>query len=257
MKAARVFDVGGRVALITGAAQGLGRAMAAALADNGAVLWLLDQDDAALDRTARSLRAGGAAVTARACDVGDARAVAAAVAALLDQHGRLDICIANAGISDPDRAPVHETSAAGWQRVLDVNLTGVFNTCKAALGPMRAQRRGKIVTVASMWGLIAPAGLQPRPAYAATKAGVVNLTREIALQYAAEGIQANTLCPGFFRTESRPRDAAQAAAMAGYTPMGRIADPAEIAGATLFLCSSASDFVTGSTVVIDGGVTAG
>jgi len=173
------------------------------------------------------------------------------------RHGRLDIVIANAGISDPDRAPLHQTTPQGWQRVIDVNLTGVFHTVQAALGPMRAQQSGKIVLVASMWGLIGAAGMQPRPAYAATKGAVVNLARELALEYAGAGIQVNALCPGFFRTPTRPRDAAQEAAMAAYTPLGRIAEPEEIAGAVLFLTSSASDFVTGSALVVDGGVTAG
>lgn len=241
MKAAQVFDVAGKVALVTGAAQGLGLAMVRVLRENGALVTGFDA-------------APGADVQG---DVTDRLSVQAAVAGIVARHGRLDICIANAGISDPDRAPLHETTVQGWQRVLEVNLTGVFHTVQAALGPMRAQGQGKIVLVASMWGLIGAAGMQPRPAYAATKGAVVNLARELALEYAGEGIQVNALCPGFFRTPTRPRDAAQEAAMAAYTPLGRIAEPEEIAGAVLFLTSAASDFVTGSALVIDGGVTAG
>jgi NAD(P)-dependent dehydrogenase (short-subunit alcohol dehydrogenase family) len=118
---------------------------------------------------------------------------------------------------------------------------------------MQAQGWGKVVTVASMWGLAAHAGVFPRPAYAASKGAVVNLTREMALHYADRGIQVNALCPGIFQTETRPRDPAAAIA---YTPMGRLGRADEIKGAVLFLVSSASDFMTGQTLVIDGGVLA-
>ena len=121
---------------------------------------------------------------------------------------------------------------------------------------MLAQGGGKIIMVASMWGLAAPAGLFPRPAYAASKGAIVNLTRELALQYAPYNIQVNALCPGFFRTATRPRTEAAAAQMAAYTPQGRIADASEIKGSLIYLASSASDFVTGTTLVVDGGVLA-
>ena len=246
MSAAEIFSVRGKVAFVTGAAQGLGRAMAEALAENGAHLALFDLDAGRLDETTKALRGFGGQVLALAGDVTDDAAVKAAVAATVDRLGGLDICIANAGI-------LHETGDADWQRVLDVNLNGLFLTCRAALGVMVAQGRGKVITVASMWGLAAPAGAFPRPAYAASKGAVVNLTREMALHYADKGVQVNALCPGIFQTETRPRD--PAAAMA-YTPMGRLGRPEEIKGAVLFLASSASDFVTGTTLVIDGGVLA-
>lgn len=183
----------------------------------------------------------------------DGQAVAGAVEALLRHHATVDIAIANAGISDAHPGLLHEARADDWQRVLDVNLNGVFHACRAALAPTARQGRGKLITVASIWGLAAPAGAFPRPAYAASKGAVVNLTREIALQYATKGIQVNALCPGIFQTETRPRDAAAGIA---YTPMGRLGRPEEIAGATLFLASSASDFMTGQMLVIDGGVLA-
>jgi NAD(P)-dependent dehydrogenase (short-subunit alcohol dehydrogenase family) len=253
MRAEDIFSVAGRVAFVTGAAAGLGRAMAQALAVNGAKLWLYDRDAAALDATATALRAMGAEVMIQVGDVTDGQAVAGAVEALLQQHPTLDIAIANAGISDAHPGLLHETRDDDWSRVLDVNLNGVFHTCRAALAPMARQGHGKVITVASMWGLAAPAGVFPRPAYAASKGAVVNLTREMALQYADKGIQVNALCPGIFQTETRPRDPAAAIA---YTPMGRLGRVEEIAGATLFLASSASDFMTGQTLVIDGGVLA-
>lgn len=253
MTAAEIFSVRGKVAFVTGAAQGLGRAMAEGLAENGAILWLFDRDEAALHKAAEQLRRSGANVTVTVGDVTQAGAVQGAIDDLMAHHGRLDICIANAGISDARPGLLHETADDDWQRVLDVNLNGLFLTCRAALGVMAAQGWGKVTTVASMWGLAAPAGAFPRPAYAASKGAVVNLTREMALHYAGMGIQVNALCPGIFQTETRPRDPAAAIA---YTPMGRLGRPEEIKGAVLFLASSASDFVTGTTLVIDGGVLA-
>lgn len=253
MTAAKIFDVAGRVALVTGAASGLGRAMAEGLVENGAKVVLVDHDADALRETVAAL---GPLALGIAGDVRDATLLRDAVQKAESTFGPVHIAIANAGISDPDRAMLHETSAEGWQSVVKVNLTGVFNTCHAVLPGMMQRRSGKIITVASMWGMVAAAGLQPRPAYAATKGAVINLTREIAIEYAPFGIQANALCPGFFHTNGRPRDAAQAAQFEAYTPMGRIAEPQEINGAMLFLASSASDFVTGTTLVIDGGVLA-
>ncbi|GAB4273092.1 MAG: SDR family oxidoreductase [Pararhodobacter sp.] len=257
MRADQVFSVAGKVAFVTGAAQGLGRAMAEALALNGAAVVLFDRDAAALHRVEGALVETGARAVACPGDVTDAAALHEAVGATVETLGALDICVANAGISDPNRARLHDTTPEGWSRTVDVNLNGVFHTVQAALKPMMAQGRGKIVTVASMWGIAAPAALQPRPAYAATKGAVVTLTRELALEYARDNIQVNAICPGFFRTETRPSSPEQAAAFEAFTPMGRIAEASEIAGTVLYLASSASDFVTGTTLVIDGGVLAG
>ena len=251
---ADIFSVTGKVAFITGAAAGLGRAMAEALGENGAKLWLFDSDGLALTATAEALRSKGAEVTTQIGDVTSDRAVSDAIAALLDHCPTLDIAIANAEISDAHPGPMHQTQDDDWHRVLDVNLNGLFYTCRAALRPMVAQGHGKLITVASMWGLAAPAGAFPRPAYAASKGAVVNLTREMALHDATRNIQVNALCPGIFQTETRPRNPAAAIA---YTPMGRLGRPDEIKGATLFLASSASDFMTGQTLVVDGGVLAG
>jgi NAD(P)-dependent dehydrogenase (short-subunit alcohol dehydrogenase family) len=244
---ADIFSVTGRVALVTGAAAGLGREMALALAENGALVAQLDRDLCPdLGPNSLTLQAN---VTSKA-------EVEAAISQTLARFGRLDILVANAGVSDAHPALLHETTDDDWQRVIDINLQGTFLTARAALRPMLSQGAGKIITVASMWGLAAPAGLFPRPAYAASKGAVVNLTRELALQYAPYNIQVNALCPGFFRTATRPRTEDAAAIMAAYTPQGRIADASEIKGSLLYLASSASDFVTGTTLVIDGGVLA-
>ena len=253
MTVADIFSVRGKVAFVTGAAAGLGRAMAEALAENGAKLVLFDRDSAALAATADALRGLGGPVLTMCGDVTDDSGVTGAIAETMARFGALDICIANAGVSDAAPGLLHETTNDDWARVLDINLNGLFYTCRAALSVMVGQGRGKVISVASMWGLAAPAGAFPRPAYAASKGAVVNLTREMALHYADKGIQVNALCPGIFQTETRPRNPAAAIA---YTPMGRLGRPDEIKGAVLFLASGASDFVTGTTLVIDGGVLA-
>jgi NAD(P)-dependent dehydrogenase (short-subunit alcohol dehydrogenase family) len=170
--------------------------------------------------------------------------------------GSLDIVIANAGVTDAAPALLHETTDEVWNRVMDINVSGLLFTARPTLAIMVKQGYGKLITVASMFGIAAPAGLFPRPAVAASKGAIVNLTRELAIQYAPYNIQVNALCPGFFRTPTRPRSEANAKIMADYTPLKRIADASEIKGSVLYLASSASNFVTGTTLVIDGGVLA-
>lgn len=244
---ADIFSVKGRVALVTGAAAGLGREMAVALAENGASVAQLDRD--------LCTDLGPNSLTLHA-DVTNKAQIEAAVSQTIARYGRLDILVSNAGVSDAHPAPLHETTDDDWNRVIDINLQGTFLITRAALRHMVPQGRGKIITVASMWGLAAPAGLFPRPAYAASKGAIINLTRELALEYAPHNIQVNALCPGFFRTATRPRTPEAAAQMAAYTPQGRIAEASEIKGSLLYLASSASDFVTGTTLVVDGGVLA-
>lgn len=256
MSVAEIFSVAGKVALITGAAAGLGKAMAEAMAENGARLVLFDQDSAALGATAEAMRASGAELITCAGDVRDTALLCEQVEQAVGRWGRLDIAIANAGVSDATSKPLHEADPEDWDRVTSINLGGLHSTCRAVLPPMVNQRAGKLIIVASMWGLTAPAGLAPRPAYAASKGAAVNLTRELAVEYAPHNIQVNAICPGFFRTATRPRNSEQARTFENYTPMGRIADAAEIKGTALYLASPASDFVTGTALIVDGGVLA-
>ena len=253
---ADIFSLAGRVAFVTGAGQGIGRAMAEAMAEAGAAVALFERDPELLAETEAALVEDGARVLAIAGDVTDANALAAAIDATVQGLGGLDIVIANAGISEAAPGLFHEMPREDWERVIEVNLGGVYNTLRPALAHMVAEGRGKLILIGSMFGLAAAAGIFPRPAYAASKGAVVNLTRELGLEYALHGIQVNALLPGFFRTKTRPRNPDLARAMAAYTPMGRIAEADEIKGAAIFLASRASDFMTGQMLVLDGGVLA-
>ena len=246
-----IFSVRDKTVLITGAASGLGREMAIAFVENGARTVLIDSDATQLAKTAEELKSPHFVA-----DVSKRLEIETAVAAAHDVLGSLDIVIANAGVTDSQPALLHETTDDVWNRVMDINVEGLFYTARPALGIMMKQGHGKLITVASMFGIAAPAGLFPRPATAASKGAIINLTRELAIEYAPYNIQVNALCPGFFRTPTRPRNEENARIMAEYTPQKRIADAAEIKGSVIYLASSASDFVTGTTLVIDGGVLA-
>lgn len=250
------FDLTGRVAFVTGGATGIGLAGVEVLAEAGAHVHIFDRDGETLEQAAVALDAQGVIVTTSVGDVTNAADLDTAVAQVVARHGRLDICFANAGIGDLAKVPVHETTDAHWQAIVDVNLTGVFYTCRAALKPMLEQGSGSIITMASVYGLVAAAGLFPLPGYSATKAGVVNLTREMGVSYATSGVRVNALCPGPLRTANRPSSEAGAAIMAAASPMGRLATTEEIKGPILFLASDASSFMTGATMAIDGGLTA-
>ena len=228
-----LFELTGKVALVTGAAGGLGSEFAAVMAE-----------------VARAGRAG----LAIRCDVARHDQVVAMVEAATARFGRIDVLFNNAGIADPSPAPVHEFDLDGWHRVLDVDLNGVFYCAREVLRVMVPQGSGKIINVASMWGLAGGSSVFPVPAYNAAKGAVVNLTRELGLEYATRGIQVNALCPGFYRTGLGAYDDPDfLAAVIGFTPMGRVAEAHEIRGPALFLASPASDFMTGQTLVVDGG----
>lgn len=251
MSISDIFGVEGKVAFVTGAGSGLGREMAIAMSENGALVVCFDVNADGLAQTAALL---GEDILCIEGDVANEDAVDAAVAACIARFGCLDILFANAGIGDPEPGLLHDYSTENWNKVVGVNLNGVFNSNRAALRQMVSQGSGKIINTASMWGLAGASSVFPLPAYNATKGAVVNLTRELGLQYAAQNIQINAICPGFFRTELGPFDDPEfLAAVVGFTPMGRIAKASEIKGTALYLASSASDFVTGTTLVIDGG----
>jgi NAD(P)-dependent dehydrogenase (short-subunit alcohol dehydrogenase family) len=254
-----MFELTGRTAIVTGAASGIGAACAEALAAAGANVVCSDIDVERLDEVVSGIKkAGGKAIPVR-CDVSDEKSVAALVQTAESKLGPLEIIVNNAGITDKEPVMTHDALTDDWNRVVSVNLNGVFFGCREALKVMMPRQRGRIVNIASMWGLAGASSIAPLPAYNATKGAVVNLTRELGLQYAPHGITVNAVCPGFFHTriaDGLYDNQEMYDAMQALTPMNRIANTDEVKGTIVYLASDASSFVTGSMLVIDGGVTA-
>lgn len=257
-----LFDLSGKTAIVTGAASGLGLAMAEALAENGARVVLADLRAEAAVQAAANLSAKGYAAEGAALDVADVAAVRAGIADVAQRLGRLDIVFANAGIS-AGPGPFTEQGALGnvsperWKQVLDINLTGVFATVEAAAIAMKPRGSGRIVVTAST------AGFRADPmvgyAYVATKAAVVNLVKQAAVDLARFGINVNGIAPGPFRTNiggGRMHEEATEKLFADSLPIGRIGTPEEIKGPALLLASDASSFMTGAIVPVDGGALA-
>jgi NAD(P)-dependent dehydrogenase (short-subunit alcohol dehydrogenase family) len=247
----------GKVALITGAGSGMGRAAAELFAREGARVVATDvAEDAGHAAVEAVLTAGGDALFVRA-DVSQAADCAAMVRAAVETYGGLHVLYNNAGIFPADDGGVLDTPDATWQHVMDVNLKGVWLGCKAGIPAMLASGGGSIVNVASFVALMGAATAQI--AYTASKGGVLSMTREIAVEYARRGIRVNALCPGPIETPLMAElmaDPQWAARRLVHIPMGRPGHAAEIARAALFLASDDSSFMTGATLVVDGGITA-
>jgi len=198
----------------------------------------------------------GQKATAVHCDVTDEDSVRAMVEKTKEEFGRLDILFNNAGIADSQPLPVHEFPTDDWNRVLAVDLNGVFFCAREALKVMVEQGSGKVINIASIWGLAGASSVFPIPAYNAAKGAVVNLTREMGLQYADKGINVNAICPGFFLTRMAGGaydDPGFVETVANFTPAWRVADPEEIKGLAIMLAYDASNYMCGQMFVIDGG----
>lgn len=242
-----------RVAIVTGAAQGIGRKTAEVLGEAGYTLLLLDMQPC--DATLSALRAAGSEAEALIGDITDEALIAQAVSLVMQRWGRADVLVNNAGISFI--APAETIEASAFRRVLEVNLVAPFILSRAFGSIMLAQREGSIVNVASVAGLV---GVSDRAAYNASKHGLIGLTRTLAAEWGGRGIRVNAVCPGWVKTEMDVADQAGGGYtdddITGRVPMGRFARPDDIARAILFLAEPAqSGFVNGHTLAVDGGWT--
>ncbi len=247
----------GKVAIVTGGGSGIGRVTAELFATEGAQVVVADVQGDQAASTAAAIAAHGGRATAVTVDVTHEDQVDSMVRCAVDTFGGLHVLVNNAGIFPDDDGGVLDTPPSTWQLVMDVNLKGVWLGCRAALPAMLASGGGSIVNVASFVALVGAATAQV--AYTASKGGVLSFTRELAVEYARQGIRANSLCPGPIETPLLAEllaDPGRRQRRLTHIPIGRFGRPEEIAGAALFLASDEASFVTGSSLVVDGGITA-
>ncbi len=242
-----------RVAIVTGGAKGIGRATVLAFAREGALPVLFDRDPEALDEAHETLARQGIEHLALPVDVTDEAAVDAAFGQVMSRYERVDVLVNNAGIAL--RRPTIDLSSADWQTVIDVNLTAVFLCSRAAARVMIPAGRGAIVNVSSIMGL-SGGGLYPNVSYQSSKGAIVNMTRALAVEWAAQGIRVNAVAPTWARTELTRGlfgDAGLMARVLDMTPMRRLAEPEDVADAIIFLASDRARMITGHTLPVDGG----
>lgn len=250
-----IFDLSGKVALVTGGSRGLGKEMAEGLAEAGASLMLLARREQWLTPTIDEFRSRRFKCEGELCDVSNLDDVQRVVEHTLDRYGQIDILVNNAGVTWGQ--PIEEHSIEKWRMVLDINLTGAFLFSQAVGREMLKRKTGNIINVASVAGLKGSMESgQHIVGYVAAKGGLIAMTREFAAKWARRGIRVNAIAPGFFpsRMTEKVLDAAQPQIEAA-VPMGRVGGEGELKGVAVFLASAASGYITGQTIVVDGGST--
>lgn len=247
-----LFDLKGKVAIVTGASRGIGEAIAMTLAEAGASVVVSSRKQENVETVAARIRETGGAATAIAAHTGDAAAVTELVEATITTYGGVDILVNNAA-TNPHFGPVLTAEDSHWDKTFDVNVKGYLRMIKACVPAMQARGGGKIINMASIAGKIPQPGMG---VYCVTKAGVIMLTEVLAAELATFNIQVNAIAPGFVKTKFSAaiwsNQAMNAAVLAGI-PQQRMAEPEEIAGIALYLASPASSFTTGATILVDGG----
>lgn len=250
MKLSLTTDLGGQVAVVTGASQGLGKAVSLALGACGATVVCLARNADKLQETVSQIEAGGGKAEALSCDVTDRAAAAAAISGTHEKHGRLDILVNNAGVTR-DKL-MRGMADDEWDDVIATNLTSCFVCCRAAANLMRRAKYGRIINMASISGLIGNPG---QANYSASKAGMIGLTRTLSKELANRNVTVNAVAPGFIESDMTAKlgDVVMTE-VAKRIPAGRVGKPEDVAAAVLFLASSAAGYITGQTLVVDGGM---
>jgi gluconate 5-dehydrogenase len=250
-----LFDLTGKVALVTGGSRGLGQEIAEGLAEAGASLMILARREQWLTPTLNEFRARGFRCEGEICDVSKPKEVQLCVGKTIDTYGQIDVLVNNAGVTWG--APAEEMPLDKWQMVIDVDLTGAFLFAQAAGREMIKRRHGRIINVASIAGIIGslPDGTHTS-AYNAAKGGLIALTKELAAKWAQYGIRVNAIAPGFFPSRMTEKVLEKDQKRMELTiPMGRVGRAGELKGVAVFLAAPASDYITGQTIVVDGGMT--
>ena len=251
-----LFDLTGKVAIVTGASRGIGLAIAERYASAGAKVVIASRKQEALDQAAETIHAKGGDAFPMAAHTGDPEAVQALVAACAEKYGGVDILVNNAA-TNPHFGPILISEESHWDKILDVNLKGYFRMVKACVEHMRERGGGKIINLASVAGMQYQQGMG---IYGISKAGVLMLTRTLAVELAAENIQVNAIAPGFIKTRFSQvlwETPEIHAAVISQIPQKRLGQPDEVTGLALYLASAASDFTTGTIMLVDGGQMAG
>jgi NAD(P)-dependent dehydrogenase (short-subunit alcohol dehydrogenase family) len=244
-------DLTGRVAVVTGGTSGIGRELAIGLAEAGAHVVPTGRRESLLSGVCATIQSAGVRTLARSCDVGDRASVNTFRDAVLAEFGQIDILLNAAGTTS--KGPTLDVDEEEWNRILNINLTGILRTCQSFYKPLAAQKRGRIVNIASIGGI---ASLFQVAAYNSSKAGVIALTKTLAIEWGREGINTNAIIPGVFRTEMNEKLLDGTERGREYklrTPMGRFGSIRELVGAAVLLSSDSASFINGATVAVDGG----